>query len=142
MELNKQVCSLELSKKLKELGVKQESLFYHVKVNNKWKLDFHYQDYPDELPKPTEEYSAFTPAELGEILPKVIIKDKKKFVLKTCPEVQFGEKLKWDSKGFWCGYYMIDKPEHLKDRFNLTEANARARMLIYLIENNLIKNKL
>jgi len=33
MELEKQVCSLALAKKLKELGVKQESLFVYYSDN-------------------------------------------------------------------------------------------------------------
>jgi hypothetical protein len=33
ISLEKQVCSLELAKRLKELGVKQESLFYWAKFN-------------------------------------------------------------------------------------------------------------
>ena len=34
MEIEDQVCSLELAKKLKELGVKQKSLFWHISFRN------------------------------------------------------------------------------------------------------------
>jgi hypothetical protein len=39
MELEKQVCSLALARRHKELGVEQESLFWHFRVHaNMWKL--------------------------------------------------------------------------------------------------------
>jgi len=81
VNLENQVCSLELSKRLKELGIKQESLFY-------WIEDYElYSDEPQLLYAPTEQFSngngeldwprnnpenchsAFTVAELGELLP-------------------------------------------------------------------------
>lgn len=70
MELEKQVCSRELAKRLKELGFKQESLFYWAQgltiypnapfANSKWR---------NGGKTPLYGYSAFTVAELGEILP-------------------------------------------------------------------------
>ena len=71
MKLEDQVCSLELAKKLKELGVKQESLFYWWFVRNDMGDDVFVSD-----TKPvngTEYWSAFTVAELGEMLPKYIV---------------------------------------------------------------------
>ena len=38
MNIEEQVCSLELSKRLKELGGKQESLFYWIDPDDKPKL--------------------------------------------------------------------------------------------------------
>lgn len=38
MKLEQQVCSLESAKRLKELRVRQESLFYHWKTNAGFKL--------------------------------------------------------------------------------------------------------
>jgi hypothetical protein len=102
MKLENQVCSLELAKKLKELGVKQESLFYWVRHWNegKWvdKL-FYLKDEDDKVNSFT---SAFTVAELGEMLTKQQIKNS-------------------------------------LDGSNDTETNARAKMLIYLVENKLIE---
>ena len=71
MKLEEQVISLESAKRLKELGVEQESLFYHVRLT----------DTPDGrehwLIRNTPwgngcvfEASAFTVAELGEELKK------------------------------------------------------------------------
>ena len=73
MELQNQVTSLELSKRLKELNVKQESLFYWVKTvvdgNENWdlrmskkeSLELHLQG-----KLISEYYSAFTASELWE----------------------------------------------------------------------------
>jgi hypothetical protein len=79
MELEKQVCSLELARKLKELGVKQESLFYWVgeEKDNLFlsqQTKFIYGSAPDlsEAEYPFV-YSAFTVVELGEMLPEKIV---------------------------------------------------------------------
>lgn len=119
LNLEQQVCSLESAKRLKELGVKQESLFYWVKrwdptsagigehFELHWERDLEEQDM--DL-----TWSAYTVSELGEVLPR----------------------------GFW----HITKG----DRFHITcvnssghpeahdnEAETRAKMLIYLLENKL-----
>lgn len=115
MELKDQVCSLELAKKLKELGVKQESLFYWVnQVAMKGAETIWFPDDPKEL-KPYKHYSAFTVAELGELLPK-----------KT------GYKKVND---LWIARHSSDRNTHFDDK---TEANARAKCLIHLIEKGVI----
>lgn len=80
MELEKQVTSLELSKRLKELGVKQESLFYHAKVAFKAGKGYEYHNRnrqriimkgrAKKWQPPKDFCSAFTVAELGELLPQ------------------------------------------------------------------------
>lgn len=120
MKLEEQVISLELAKKLKELGVKQESHFYWVEMYEEpaqlfdlsWALD------PRRLAN--EQYrnvSAFTVAELGEMLP-------------------FGYYSRRGTRGFTCGTL---NNENYGTRRGVTEADARAKMLIYLLENKLIK---
>jgi len=62
MKLKSQVVSLELAKKMKELGFKQESLFYHnFKIHGEWAIDKR-RGWSDSV-------SAYTVAELSEILP-------------------------------------------------------------------------
>ncbi len=83
MKLEQQVCSLKLAKRLKELGVKQESLSWWTQ----WGEDKNYYLYSqanfvydpnlraDRLPL-KEKISAFTFAELEEVL-EVVLKEVK-----------------------------------------------------------------
>jgi hypothetical protein len=115
MKLEQQVCSLDLAKRLKELGVKQESLFY-------WSDDVIYIHKRRDA---KDWYSAFTVAELGEMLPDYIY-SQKRFL----------------QSDDWC-IYTAGEPKDFPDGKEMihgnTESDARAKMLVYLIENNLIK---
>jgi hypothetical protein len=64
MTIEEQVTSLEVSKKLKELGVKQESLWYWWKAGHIFVEERRYAGRQWE-----KLASAFTVAELGEMLP-------------------------------------------------------------------------
>jgi hypothetical protein len=69
MELNKQVVSLELAQKLKELGVKQESLFYWAEVKEQNKVPY-FGIFKGSIRagEPMEYVApAYTVAELGEL---------------------------------------------------------------------------
>lgn len=126
MTLEQQVTSLSLSKRLKELGVKQESLFWWMPYEDKYEivrlLEKSVRDWED---KPEGTCSAFTVAELGEVLPT----ESREGWL-TCTRNRGNI---WEvgyaisGEGFVNGY-MSD----------VSEANARAKMLIYLLENKLI----
>ena len=114
MKLEQQVANLELSKKLKELGVKQESLFWWMKTNNG---DEYVLGRVHSRPH-NETVSTFTVAELGEMLP-----------------VNFHLSMFRTLNGQWG--VELDTNEQISYR-NDTEADARAQMLIYLLENKLI----
>lgn len=109
LPLEAQVSSLGLSNRLKELGVRQESMLWWYDdcriVSGRPILE----DYPDRY------VSAWTVAELGELLPTF-----------TSSYQNESAELKW-----WCGHGEYDQ---IAD----TEANARAKMLIHLIEQDLI----
>jgi len=144
MEIEDQVCSLDQAKHLKELGVKQDSFWYwEIRVFLLKRPDF-LKDLPiinlvdrDSEKKENwkhyrfEYYSAFTVAELGLLLPRYaesyrIATDK--FSCKFC-------ELEEDKKG---------NPIYGKPTIKVsgTEADARAEMLIYLIENKLMEPEL
>lgn len=135
MKLESQVVSLELAKKLKDLGVGQKSLFYWQKYEHGWTIQ------PAWLPRYSKNSgtsSALTVAELGELLPKSYVSGQ----------------TNWDEeeKQFSCHWYMVYRDgrpnlnglcemDHRPANtvFSNTEANARAKMLIYLLENDLMK---
>lgn len=137
MKLEQQVCSLELAKRLKELGVKHESLFYWIEFRNesspedKWPNVYHNlirkgqrnnwreRSYLKDL----ELYSAFTVAELGEMLPKEINDHKTSYLEIT------------HRSGYWQTFYL-----GIVQMVSTNQTNAYAKMLIYLIENGLIEN--
>lgn len=132
MKLEDQVVSLELAKRLKKLSVKQESLFYWEKCpENHYKFMISHAETHNiisgewgdcHILENQENYSAFTVAELGCLLPgswsdRMIKFDK----IENSHEAE-----------------LMDGDFHI---VSYTEANARGEMLIYLIENKLMEIK-
>lgn len=137
MELSKQVCSLELAKKLKELGFKQESLFVYQKITHegsrKISLELEMVDNWEYFKSPNGYISAYTVSELGEMLPFGVTS----LHIDTRFSGENGESDYTKLKG---GNWLC-RNENRGKRKNIyadTEANARAKILIYLKENNLI----
>lgn len=115
MKLEQQVCSLELAKRLKELKVKQDSFFYWIKQN---KDSNQYCLVNENNFDKSYLISAFTVAELGEMLP-------------------WGNLGFRDKHGTWV---QTDTTEPVRSvQRDEIEANVRAKMLIYLLENKLIE---
>ncbi len=127
MKLEDQVCSLELAKRLKELWVKQESVFYWFKGYEDWLIHYINYNHSEEDIKvflnnvEGEAYSAFTVAELGVLLKCGL----SSCLLYKCDELK--------EITIFSPYYNIRMSD-------ATEANARAKMLIYLLENGLMKS--
>ena len=121
MELEKQVCSKESGNRLKELGVKQESIFYHCYHPES---ESHFvADMKDSTADGLAhiECSAFTVAELGDMLPEMV----------DNLQILTWKKTWREQMTYFC--------EHRDNVFSAeTEAEARAKMLIYLLENKLI----
>lgn len=146
MKLENQVVSLDLAKKLKELGVKQESQFNWWKgigvgriMPNDWS-QFNMEPKPMyDTADVKEKISAFTVAELGEMLPIYICDPARRLSKqdKKCFSLQ--------QRGFDEDYVDDAKPISFEVSYNGTEvktredteADARAKMLIYLLENKI-----
>jgi len=111
--LEKQVCDLEYAKKFKELGISQESLYCWYKFSDGWRIASKVQ--PNNKWECLDNtYSAFTVAELGEMLPVGTVIEK------------------WDQLKY---KYRCYNERYNKIMYEITEADARAKMLIWLIEN-------
>ena len=124
MKLEDQVCSLDLAKRLKELGVKQESAFYWFPFGggvHKWQLTKKILDMDalrgwrsyEKNNKDFSFYAAFTVAELGEMLPSVY-------------------RTRRTALGEWLSYSndAMNGPEDHQETVSESEADARAKMLI------------
>lgn len=126
MKLEDQVVGLTLAKRLKELGVKQESAFmweesesfvYGQSIGLKATL---WTD--DERKRDSAKYfAAFTVAELGEMLPP-----------------GFYSYLWADSSRWGCAAFSDNNPR-AESQDAVSEADARAKMLIHLIEKGLVQ---
>jgi hypothetical protein len=117
MKLEDQVVSLELAKEMKDLGFEKESLFEWVKLRFG---NGTFQIAPVLIPIDTKSdiefmCKAYTVAELGEMLPEMSSSYKG---VDDC----------WRCNDGSDEDYMIAK----------TEADAKAKMLIYLKKNNLL----
>lgn len=129
MKIEDQVVSLELSKRLKEMGVKQDECIFRWKH---WKLQNFHELQPgyagtDDLT------AAFTVAELGEMLPGIIevglFKGQAKMVLVS--GLTLGNE--------WRVEYRNEKLCPPIASVSETEADARAKMLIHLLEKGIVK---
>jgi len=115
MTIEQQVPSLELCKRLKELGYPQNSLFY-------WVIEELHQEFAIVVYRcgcekgliTSKSYSAPTVAELGEML----------------PPKQPNFPIKFDKWRTIMGNFEVISAD--------TEADARAKVMIYLLENKLI----
>ena len=133
MKPDQQVCSLEPAKRLKELGIKQDSYFAWVEdqdtIGAGGELGGTGEFYLTQKQSFQEGFSAFTVAELGEMLPRRIKGKASDYTLA----------IKHNAVGGWLVFYEEhDGDTTMERRFADTEADARAKMLIYLLENKLI----
>jgi hypothetical protein len=128
-KIAKQVCSLTLAQKLKAGDVPQDSLWYWVPSRS--------SQHPLLVPaEELSEYplfqaaavSAFTAGELGELLPSEI-EQQGEFLRLLCLKTP---------RAFSVAYVLTpaDRPSAIESKAP-TEAEARAQMLLYLIENKL-----
>ena len=130
MELEDQICSLESANKLEELGVKQDSLWGYLDHG-----DLNFSPVLNrELIYLKAECSAFTVAELGELLPPTISNHEMRTVRRSDGLFSI-----WYENGFNGNVLGSNINDSSFMPMNLVEAEARAKMLIYLLENKLLK---
>jgi hypothetical protein len=134
LPLESQVTSYEISKRLKELGCRQDSLFSHIQIKG---LRGHSKivvsisasgTFPAFFDNDLDDYysdciggsevSAYTVAELGNLLPDY-----------------------WNTYHDEHGNWNCDNADSDVMEIQLTEADARGKALIYLLENHIIEVK-
>jgi hypothetical protein len=128
MTIENHVTSLKLSKRLHELGVRQKSLFCWItnQRTNKWTVVYG-SNHSFDL-----AYPAYLASELGEMLPQIIN-------IKGISHKWLSAKYDRDEMTVWEATLKTYQQENLKFFPADNEANARAKMMIYLLENDLIK---
>ncbi len=148
MKLSDQVCSLEIAKRLKELGVKQESMFCHqVDGNASSKEKTVYAIFPsDDLLYGREWWSAYTVAELLDLLPRRNKRWEKPDVFSNewWPHLACA----WNGRkedgsmqnAYYANFYGDSGVTFFeKNFFDNNPANCLGKMLIHLLEQGLIK---
>lgn len=131
MELKKQVCSLDLAKRLEELGVSQKSSFVWC-ADDIWfrtPLDGSREDgarISSRTLNDNAQFAAFTAAELGEMFPIQWMGTTRTDLIANP-----------DATGRWASVY-VDAHNLPHIVYADTEADARAKMFIYIIENKFI----
>lgn len=128
MNLEQQVPNKQLSQRLKELGVEQKSLFYwtqhYTRKSGEYKKDSKWYLYFSKQGGGPDDISAFTVAELGEMLWTAFEKAGWDLLYKAYGEV-------FDFKG-------TQRIGDLGIVNLMRKPDMAAKMLIYLIENKLI----
>lgn len=144
MKIENQVCTISQSKLLKELGILQESQCYHYQEQTPRNPNLHEYGFSQEnMPwyltttgkksilsgsRVMYEYSAFSVAELGEMLPD-LFSTNRQYELVCVKE-----------DDCWLVMYVAgnDLLNVLHKKAAKKEADAKADMLIYLLEKRLV----
>lgn len=140
MRIEDQVTSLEIAKKLKELGVKQESVFCYANEN----IILTHR----EVTKQDQSWSAFTASELITMIPHMIDTKQNepfnnfRFNMQIAMIHIDGEFKKCYLLNYHCDSWAPEEPFFIKTLFqpNIYDPNlseAIAKLLIYLIEHGL-----
>jgi len=125
MKVGEQVVSLELAKEMKELGIEQNSLWWWVSLDRRsphMYLECIKTTIGNIRPGAKDQYSAFTVAELLNMLPEGYY------------TFYSGHLKTW-------ACFSDNEEFNNKESINFiadTEANARGKMLIYLKKNGLL----
>lgn len=154
MNIENQVCSLELAKKLKNLGVKQESIFSYMKkedgrifVTSSYGCNC-WVELPYEAVDPI---AAFTSAELAELLPNHVTTltnepfNNFRINISKFISVQENEAFNNFIINYWCdttevtGEIAFFTRKLTSNIYDINLANAMAKMLIYLLENKIME---
>lgn len=138
MKPEKMVCNMKLAKQLKDMGIRQDSMFYWIPVQRTGTLvyarcilddTFQIQTYVDlenlqniEPHYKYGTYAAFTSEEIARKIPHGLTHTKR------------------HANKFYV-YFLDSQGEIVNYEDDETEANARAKMLITLTKNNFIKNE-
>lgn len=153
MNIEDQVCSLELAQNLLYLGINKYSIFYYLNIDGEGKY-YVYDDHhlPEEFEYEGDKISAYTASELLEILPSIIqIKDREPFdnfriFITRFNSVDEERKIinnfivNYECDTTTCAVEEAWLRRKLTSNiYDKNLANALARMLIYLIENGLMK---
>lgn len=137
MKLENQVCTLEQAKRLKELGIIGASAFYWAdkanelrsKIEDVGMFNDHAMVILTENIKNDWCYHAFTVAELGVMMPQEVIIKAQTFYIGSNKSVS--------GNSFFCSLIERYKTNELIEFNCPSEAEARATMLIHLLQNNL-----
>lgn len=140
MTIEDHVTNLELSQKLKELGVPQNSLFFWVdnfrgiQLAGKDNIDIEWAIHPASN---RGNWSAFIASELGKMLPPLLLSISSSgsscnndYIMDICKN--------YENKWLIAYTKSINVPPKIAI-IGDNEPNARAKMLISLIENYLVK---
>lgn len=117
MKIENQVCSLKQAKHLKAFGIIQRSYFNYYRINT-------FEQYSLGSGESGFWYSAFTVAELGVMLPASAYTVYQPLNNKSYSFLDAEDLTSCDNVRLFS--------------IHATEAEARAAMLIYLLENNII----
>lgn len=134
MILKEQVCTIEQGLKLEKLGILPISVFqhYNLRFAGEWKIRLSDTVGLDEV-RP-----AYTVAELGVMLPSELPAEDELIKMLL---LQFQKP--WEENEQWLAGYLqintdLDSEAWVHTVCGNTEAECRANMLIYLLENKLI----
>jgi methylaspartate ammonia-lyase len=133
MKLEQQVCSVGLATRLHELEVRVPSLFFY-EWTGATEVEMWVSGEPEYC---LDNVNAYTVAELGDMLPKQFDYDVSQHGTRSV-SLSSGKTIIND------GWYVMYNDPHPANKVPVysqhadTEADARAKMLIYLLENKLI----